>query len=179
MRARWLWMAVALAAGFAGVALAGHLDAGDQLEIAAVRKATVIPTQAVRVAEAQGGVAYGYGMEVDGARHWYEVDVLRDGAPLQVRIDPTSARVVGTSPARGEDAQGAHALAGGELALGAAIAHAERAGGGPALEADAGGTGASVYVDVDVIQQQGRQVAHYRVTRQGGSLVAVLTGHDR
>lgn len=176
MSLRYIVLALALASS--GLALAGQIEPDDRLEIAAAQRASVIPTQAVRAAEAAGGIAYGFGMEVEGARHWYKVNLLRDGKAVQVRVDDTSGKVLGSAPARGEDAQGAHALGGGSLALGAAIAHAEREGRGPALEADAGGTGARAWVDVDVIQDHGRRVAHYRVVAHGTTLTATLTGSD-
>lgn len=168
----------AFAAAALAPAFAGHIDPDDRREIAAARQATVIPTQAVRAAEATGGMAYGFGMEVEGTRHWYKVNLLRGADKVQVRIDATTGKVLGSAPARGEDAQGAHALAGSGLSLAAAVAHAEREGNGPALEADVGKAGDHVYVDVDVIQAQGRRVAHYRVTTQGKALIVTLTGSD-
>lgn len=172
------YVALMLALATSGLALAGRIGPDDRLEIAAVQRASVIPTAAVRTAEATGGTAYGFGMEVEGARHWYKVNLLRGGDKVQVRIDDASGRVLGSAPARGEDAQGARALSGSGLTLGTAVAHAERAGKGPALEADAGGSGARAWVDVDVIQDHGRRVAHYRVSMHGKTLAVKLTGSD-
>lgn len=159
-------------------AFAGNIEAGDHLEMAAVLKSPVTPTQAVKVAEAGGGRAYGYGMEATPHGHWYEVDVLRGNARLELRIDATSGKVLGSSPARGEDAHGAHALDGSKLSFGEAIAQAERVGNGPALEANATGHGSSARVDVDVIQDHGRRIAHYHVSVHGGQIETAMTGTD-
>lgn len=159
-------------------ALAGNIEAGDRVEMAAVLKAPVTPTEAVRIAERGGGHAYGYGMEANRHGHWYEVDVLRGDAKLELRIDAATGKVLGSSAARGEDAQGSHALEGSRLAFGEAVAQAERAGNGPALEANAAGRGERAHVDVDIIQDQGKRIAHYRVSMQGGGLHATLTGTD-
>lgn len=176
MRLRYVVLALALASS--GLALAGQIEPDDRLEIAAAQAASVVPTQAVRAAEATGGVAYGFGMEVEGARRWYKVNLLRGGAKVQVRVDAVTGKVLGSAPARGEDAQGAEALTRTSMTLGAAITHAEREGKGPALEAGAGGMGAQAWIDVDVIQDHGRRVAHYRVTARGRVLQATLTGSD-
>lgn len=66
-----------------------------------------------------------------------------------------SGTVTDSGPARGQDAQGADALDGSKLTFEQAIANAERAGGGPALEANSAGHGNNAYVDVDVIQDHG------------------------
>lgn len=80
-------------------------------------------------------------MEATQRGHWYEVDVLRGNARLELRIDATSGKVLGSSPVRGEDAHCTHALgSGGKLTFGEAIAQAERAGNGTALEANSSAT---------------------------------------
>lgn len=167
-----------LALGMTVAALAGSIEPGDHLEIAAVLKSPVTPTQAVKIAETGGGRAYGYGMEATQHGHWYKVDVLRGDARLELRIDATSGKVLGSSPARGEDAHGAHALDGNKLTFGEAIAQAERVGEGPALEANATGHGDKAYVDVDVIQDHGKRVAHYHVSMHGGQIRTSLNGTD-
>jgi hypothetical protein len=167
-----------LAIGMTAAALAGSIEPGDHLEMAAVLKSPVTPTQAVKIAEAGGGRAYGYGMEATHHGHWYEVDVLRGDARLELRIDATSGKVLGSSPARGEDAHGAHALDGNQLTFGEALAQAERVGKGPALEANATGHGDKAQVDVDIIQDHGRRIAHYRVSMHGGQTRTTLTGTD-
>jgi hypothetical protein len=171
-------LVAALAVGVTAAALAGSIESGDHLEMAAVLKSPVTPTQAVKVAEAGGGRAYGYGMEATPHGHWYEVDVLRGDAKLELRIDATTGKVLGSSPARGEDAHGAHALDGSKLTFGEAIAQAERIGNGPALEANATGHGDKAYVDVDVIQDHGKRIAHYHVSMRGGQIKTTLTGTD-
>ena len=171
-------LVAALALGTTAAALAGSIEPGDHLEMAAVLKSPVTPTQAVKIAEAGGGHAYGYGMEATHHGHWYEVDVLRGDARLELRIDATSGKVLGSSPARGEDAHGAHALDTNTLTFGEAIAQAERVGKGPALEANATGHGDKAYVDVDVIQDRGKRIAHYHVSMHGGQIKTALTGTD-
>ncbi len=146
--------------------------------MAAVLKAPVSPTQAVKIAEAGGGHAYGYGMEATRRGHWHEVDVLRGDARLELRIDATTGKVLGSSAARGEDARGAHALDGSKLHFAEAIAQAERVGNGPALEANAAGHGDKARVDVDIIQDHGKRIAHYRVSRRGGRIATVMVGTD-
>jgi len=170
--------AIALAAGVSSAAFAGHIEAGDHMEMAAVLKAPVTPTQAVKIAESGGGHAFGYGMEANQHGHWYEVSVLRGGAKLLLRIDATTGKVLGSAPARGGEAQGAHALDGSKLDFDEAIAKAERVGNGPALEADAAGHGKDAHVDVDVIQNHGQRVAHYRESMQNGQIHSKLNGTD-
>lgn len=162
----------------ATAAFAGGIEPGDRMEMAAVLKAPVSPVRAVRIAEAGGGHAFTYGMEANPHGHWYEVSVLRGGAKLLLKINAESGRVIGSSAAHGEDAQGAHALDGGKLAFGVAIAQAERAGGGPALEANAVGQGDKAYVDVDVIQDHGQRIAHYRVSLHKGQIETRKAGVD-
>lgn len=159
-------------------AFAGSIEAGDRLEMAAVLKSPITPTHAVKIAEAGGGHAYGYGMEATKSGHWYEVDVLRGDAQLELRIDANSGKVLSSSPARGEDAEGAHALDGSKLGFGEAIAQAERVGHGPALEANAAGHGDKAHVDVDVIQDHGQRIAHYRVSMHAGRIETAMTGTD-
>lgn len=159
-------------------AFAGSIEPGDHLEMAAVLKSSVTPTQAVKIAEAGGGHAYGYGMEATQHGHWYEVDVLRGNARLELRIDATTGKVLGSSPARGEDARGAHSLDGNTLTFGEAIAQAERVGNGPALEANATGAGDKAHVDVDIIQDHGKRIAHYQVSMRGSQIKATMTGTD-
>jgi hypothetical protein len=159
-------------------AVAGSIEAGDRLEMAAVLESPITPTRAVKIAEAGGGHVYGYGMEATNRGHWYEVDVLRGDARLELRIDATTGKVLGSSPAPGEDAQGAHALDGGTLGFGEAIAQAERAGNGPALEASAAGRGDKAHVDVDIIQDHGKRITHYRVSMHAGRIETAITGTD-
>jgi hypothetical protein len=118
-------------------------------------------------------------MEATPHGHWYEVDVLRGDARLELRIDATTGKVLGSSPARGEDARGAHALDGSRLTFGEAIAQAERIGNGPALEANATGRGDKAHVDVDVIQDHGKRIAHYHVSMRGGRIETAVTGERR
>lgn len=171
-------IAMSLALCTTAAAMAGSIEAGDHPEMAAVLKAPITPTKAVQIAESGGGSAFTYGMEANPHGHWYEVSVLRGDAKLFLKIDADTGKVMSSSPAHGEDAQGAHALAGSKLAFGEAIAEAERIGGGPALEANAAGHGTRAHVDVDVIQNQGKRIAHYRVSMQDGKLHATMTGAD-
>lgn len=169
---------LALGIGVTTAAFAGHVEAGDRLEMAAVLKAPITPTQAVRIAENSGGRALSYGMEANQHGHWYEVSVLRGDAKLLLRIDATTGKVLGSAPAHGDDAQGARALQDSKLSFAAAIAQAERLGNGPALEANAGGHAKSAHVDVDIIKDHGQRVAHYRVTLHRGRIDATPIGTD-
>lgn len=171
-------LVTALALATATMALAGSIEAGDQLEMAAVLKAPITPTKAVQIAERGGGRAFTYGMEAIPSGHWYEISVLRGSDKLLLKIDAESGKLISSSPARGDDAHGAHALDASRLAFGEAIAIAERVGDGPALEAGAAGQGDLAHVDVDVIQNHGKRIAHYRVHMSGGKPVATLTGSD-
>ena len=171
-------VALVLGIGFSSVALAGHIEAGDHMEMTAVLKAPITPTQAVKIAESGGGTAFGYGMEANHHGHWYEVSVLRGGAKLLLKIDATTGKVLSSAPATGEDSQGAHALSGSKLTFAEAIAQAERVGHGPALEADSAGHGSIAHVDVDVIQNQGKRVAHYRVVKHNGKIQSTMIGTD-
>lgn len=167
-----------LALPVAAAAFAGSIEAGDHMEMAAVLKSPVTPTQAVKIAENGGGNAYGYGMEATRHGHWYEVDVLRGGAKLDIRIDATTGKVLGSSQAHGEDAEGAHALDGSKLTFAEAMAKAEQVGKGPALEANAAGHGDKAYVDVDVIQDHGKRIAHYHESMHNGQIKSVMVGTD-
>lgn len=173
---RALGVALALTAGT--TAFAGTIEAGDHMEMAEVLKAPVSPTRAVQIAESGGGRAYDYGMEATPNGHWYDVAVLRGSDKLALRIDASTGKVIGSGPAHGEAARGARALEGSGLTFAHAIATAERVGGGPALEANAAGHGAHAYVDVDVIQDRGKRIAHYRVAMRDGQPHATLTGTD-
>lgn len=177
-RAPTRFIVAALVLPITAAAFAGSIEAGDHMEMAAVLKSPVTPTQAVKIAEKGGGSAYGYGMEATRHGHWYEVDVLRGGAKLDIRIDASTGKVLGSSPARGEDAQGAHALDGNTLTFAVAMAQAEQTGKGPALEASAMGHGGKAYVDVDVIQDHGKRVAHYHESMQNGQIKSVMVGTD-
>lgn len=171
-------VAAALVLATTVTAFAGSIEPGDHMEMAAVLKAPVTPTRAVQIAESGGGRAYGYGIEATRSGHWYEVDMLRDNARLELRIDAGTGKLLGSGPARGEDVRGAHALDGGKLTFGEAIAQAERVGNGPALEANAAGHADQAYVDVDIIQNHGKQVAHYHLAMRGGQIHATLTDSD-
>lgn len=167
-----------LALATVATAFAGTIEAGDRLEMAAVLKSAITPTHAVKIAEGGGGHAYGYGMEATNRGHWYEVDVLRGDARLELRIDANTGKILGNSPARGEDVQGVHSLDDSKLGFGEAIAQAERVGNGPALEADAAGYGKDVHVNVDIIQDHGKRIAHCRVSMRAGQIETALTGTD-
>lgn len=175
---RILSCAILAALALAPTAFAGSIEPGDHLEMAAVLKSPITPTQAVKIAEAGGGHAYGYGMEATNRGHWYGVDVLRGDARLELRIDATTGRVLGSRAARGEDAQGAHVLGGSKLGFGEAVAQAERIGDGPALEAHANGRGDKAHANVEIIQNHGQRIAHYRVSMHVGKIETAMTGTD-
>ena len=160
-----------LMAGASLFTTTARADAGDQAEAAAVRKASITPTRAVRIAERSGGRAYAFGMESTAHGNWYEIEVLHDGAALEIRIDPDSGKVLGTGKAHGADAAGAHSLDRSTLTLAAAIAQAERVGNGIAMEASCAGSGDDVHVTVDVVR--GTRIVHYRVSMSGGQIHAV------
>ncbi|HKZ10693.1 MAG TPA: PepSY domain-containing protein [Rhodanobacteraceae bacterium] len=158
-------------------AFAGSIAHEDRMEMTAVTRAPITPSHAIKIAEDGGGTAYGYGMEsTRNGRNWYVVNVLRGGAKLAVRIDPSTGKVLGSSAAKGEGAEGSNALEGSKLTFSEAIAQAERVGHGPALEANAAGHGSNAYVDVDVIK--GKSIAHYRVSARGSQIKTALTGTD-
>jgi len=170
-------LASALTLALALPAFAGSIAHEDRMEMAAVTHAPITPNHAIRIAENGGGTAYGYGMEsTRNGRNWCVVNVLRGGAKLAVRIDPTTGKVLGSSAAKGEGAEGANTLAGSKLTFSEAIAQAERVGHGPALEANAAGHGGNAHVDVDVVK--GQSIAHYRVSVQGGQIKTALTATD-
>lgn len=168
-----LVIAVALAVGASTVVAAAGLDAEDRAEAAAVVHASVTPTHAVQIAEQGGGQAYALGFESSKQGNWYEVEVLRNSTPTEVKIDPSSGKVLGTSKAKGEDTKGAHALAQSKLTLANAVAQAERDGNGTAMEATSMGSGANAHVIVDVVQ--GKAVAHYRVSMNNGQIQTTQT----
>lgn len=168
-----LVIAIALALGTSTIAAASGMDAEDRAEAAAVVHASVTPARAVQIAEQGGGRAYAFGFESSKKGNWYEVEVLRNDTPMEVRIDPTSGKVLGTGNATGEDAKGAHALDQSKLNLTVALSQAERAGNGTAMEATSMGHGAGAHVIVDVVQ--GQNVAHFRVSMHNGQIEATQT----
>lgn len=117
-------------------------------------------------------------MEAVHNDQWHEVDVLRGDAKLELRSDAGTGKLLGSGPAIGEDLQNVHALDGSKLTFSEAIAHAERVGNGPALEANSAGHGDCACVDVGIIRNHGKQVAHYQVSMRGGRIHATLTGTD-
>lgn len=169
-----LMIAVALALGASTVVAAAQLDAEDRAEAAAVVHAPVTPTHAVQIAEQDGGRPYALGFESGKQGNWYEVEVLRNRQPMEVRIDPQTGKVLGTSKAKGEDTKGAHALDHSKLSLSMAVGQAERVGNGTAMEATSMGSGADAHVVVDVVQQD-QKVAHYRVSMHDGQIKAAQT----
>ena len=178
MNRNWLLVAaIALALGVGAVAIAGEMDAEDRAEAAAVVHASVTPMRAVQIAERGGGRPYAFGFESGKQGNWYEVQVLRNHTPMEVRIDPDSGKVLGTSNATGEDTKGAHAFDQSKLTLATAVAQAEHDGNGTAMEATSMGSGAKAYVIVDVVQQ-GLKVAHYRVSLRNGQIEARRTGRS-
>ncbi|HJU08697.1 MAG TPA: PepSY domain-containing protein [Rhodanobacteraceae bacterium] len=164
---------IALALGVATVSAAAGVDAEDRAEAAAVLKAPITPTKAVQIAESDGGRGYALGMESTRKGNWYEVEVLRNDTPTEVRIDPVSGKVLGSGKAHGEDAANAHALDKSDLTLSAAIAQAERTGDGTAMEATSMGSGANASVIVDIVR--GKQISHYRVSMMDSQIHAIKT----
>lgn len=165
---------VAIALGLAAIFTAGtnpaYADAGEADEIAAVSHAEISPAQAVLSAEQHsGGKAFGMGLEVTGHGTWYEVQLSVLGKPMLARVSPSTGAWLGMSPAKGEDAEGLHSLDGRKLDLSHAIAIAERAGHGRALEAGPYGKGASAHYDVDVVRADGG-VAHLKVDADTGEV---------
>lgn len=168
-------LASCLSLALAVPALAVGIAHEDRMEMTAVMQAAITPDHAIRIAENGDGTAYAYGMEsTQSGQNWYEVDVLRGGSKLAVRIDPATGKVLRSNPATGEGAEGSDALQGSKVSFSEAVAMAERAGNGRALEANAAGRGRNAYVDVDVIQ--GKTIAHYRVSMRNGQMQARVTG---
>ncbi len=93
----------AIAAALAAVAIVGALPAfaaehGAQAETAALQKAKVSLTDAIRVAEQQvNGKAVDAGAESHKGSLRYEVEVLNGGSIRKVTVDGQSGQVVATS----------------------------------------------------------------------------------
>lgn len=173
VRKHVLVFALALAATTASAA---GIDAGDRAEMAAVLKASITPAKALEIAQSDGSRAFALGLETAGNGGYYEVSILRNHAKLVLHIDANSGKVLSSGAARGEEGQGAEALVGAKFTFADAIVQAELAGGGPALEASAGGRGEQAHVDVDIIQGRGARIAHYRVSIQAGKWQVSLIG---
>jgi uncharacterized membrane protein YkoI len=145
-----------------------HADANEKAEIAAVRLANITPLSAVaRAQKRSGGEAFGMGLEVSRHGTWYEIQVNVHGKPMLARIDPHNGAWLGMGPAHGEDAQGLHTLDGRKVTLSDAIATAERAAQGRALEAGPYGHGKDAHYDVDVVHKDG-SIAHLSVDADSG-----------
>jgi len=167
---------MAIALTVVSISAAAQMDAEDRAEAAAVVKAPITPTQAVQIAEQSGGRAYALGMESSRHGNWYEVEVLRNNVPTEVRISPVSGKVLGSSKAHGEDAADAHALDRSKLTLTAAIARSERAGNGTAMEATSMGNGDHARVIVDIVKD--KRVTHYRVWMSNNHMHVSRTSHS-
>ena len=175
------WMKAAVAAGLvlagvAGAGVAAHADQNEQAEVAGVRQAAVKPVEAIRTAEQKaGGQALGFGYESDAHTNAYEVTVATKQGLRLVQVDPKSGTVLRV------EKQGRNALAGDGLpardldkarqaqtALADAVASAEQAGGGRALEAGYAMMHGHLGIDVDVTKQ-GR-IASYSVDPASGKV---------
>lgn len=160
---RLLIMALAL-----GVTTSALADSGDAGEAAATLKANITPIQAVRIAQSEShGRAFGMGMEVNGKKHGYEVQLDVHGHPMLGRVAPDSGRWLGMKPAHGEDAQGMDAMKGHAIGLIAAMQAATHSHPGRPLEAGPAGTGAHTYYAVDVVRSDGA-IVHVRVNPDSG-----------
>lgn len=140
-----------------GVALAAT-GGGEQAEIAGVQAARVAPVAAIKAAEAKtGGRAVDFGFEKNATTNAYEVTIATGSGLGKVQVDPSNGAVTGTT------GQPSNALAGDGLppdrigqatvapvSLDAAVAAAEQASNGRALEANYVVRQGHVLVDVDI-----------------------------
>lgn len=127
--------------GGAGAALAAT-GADETAEIASVMAATTSPADAVRAAEASaGGRAVAMGLEEKGnAASYYEVLVASQNGLQQVRLDPATGAVQGATKVGTDALEDLKPAQLGQatsapVTLADAIAAAEHAAGGRALEA--------------------------------------------
>lgn len=151
-------LAGALGVGATGTALAA--TGSEQAEIAGVEAAQVPPVAAIKAAEAKtGGRAVDFGLEKNATTNAYEVTIATASGLNKVQVDPASGAVTGGT------AEPADALAGDGLpanlvgqaaaasvSLGQAVATAEQAGGGRALEANYVVRQGHTFVDADVVR---------------------------
>ncbi len=134
-------LVTAVGLGGAGAAFASATT-DESAEIAGVLQARTDPAAAVRAAEAStGGRAVAMGLEQQGnAAAYYEVLVASHGGLQEVRLDPASGAVQGTTPANAQALENLQPNQLGQVTaapvtLADAIGAAEHAAGGRALEA--------------------------------------------
>lgn len=177
-------LAGALALGGTGAALAAAPGPTEQAEIVALHAASTTPTAAIRAAEAHtGGKALGFGYEKDAAANAYEVTVGSPSGLRMVRIDPVQGTVVNVEnqPANALAADGLPqaALRSAETAptsLAAAVAAAEQAGHGRALEANYVASQGTMRIDVDIAQSG--KIVSYRVDPASGQATLASAGEN-
>lgn len=175
-----LLMTTAILAGVLGVGATGAALAAtgsEQAEIAGVQAAQVAPVAAIKAAEAKtGGRAVDFGLEKNATTNAYEVTIATGTGLSKVQVDPVSGAVTGST------AQPADALAGDGLpanrvgqaaaapvSLDQAVATAEQAGGGRALEANYVVRQGHTLVDVDVVKSGATRA--YTVDAANGHVV--------
>lgn len=129
--------AIALSAvggGFAANPSAGN-DGEEVREIEAVRSAPISLTQAIATAETEsGGIAVSAEAEEKGSHVLYEIMTIGGGKVVEFQVDPQTGDVVETEVVE-EDADEYAGVAQLETSLSSAIASAEQATGGKAIEA--------------------------------------------
>lgn len=168
--------------GGAGAAFASATT-DESAEIASVLQAKTGPAAAVRAAEASaGGRAVSMGLEQQGnAAAFYEVLVASHGGLQEIRLDPASGAVQGTTPAN------AHALetlqpsqlgqaTAAPVTLADAIGAAEHAAGGRALEAGYTIRQGHPVVDVEVATKEGLRQVSVDGANKGQVTVATASG---
>ena len=173
--------AIAFGAGGAFASNHGGRNADTETkEIEAVRTAPVSLPQAIATAETQSnGRALSAEAEDTGSGVLYEVTTFAGGKIVEFQIDPQTGNVVKTEDeqARGDDAEeyaGAGQLT---TTLTAAIASAEQATGGKAIEAGLDDDNGNALYEVEVAAADGT-IHKAHVDAASGQVVKTATGQD-
>lgn len=158
------WMKPALLAGALSLGATGAAFAAannpEQGEMAGVQSAQVAPVNAIKAAEAKSGArAVDFGYEKNATTNAYEVTVATGSGLSMMQVDPTTGAISGATahPANALAGDGLPAndvakAAAAPIRLDAAVAAAENAGGGRALEANYTVRQGQLSVDVDVLK---------------------------
>jgi uncharacterized membrane protein YkoI len=173
--------AIALGAGGGVFAASQSGNNGDDeaREIETVRSAPVSLPQAIATAEKQSsGRAVSAEAEENGSGVVYEVTTFAGGTIVEFQIDPQSGNVVKTEDEQARDDDAEEYAGAGQLTttLGAAIASAEQATGGKAIEAGLDDDDGKAFYQVELAAAG--TIHKVYVDAASGKVVKTATGRD-
>jgi uncharacterized membrane protein YkoI len=140
-------MALVVAAGFA-------TDDDEKQRADALAKASITLSEAVTRAEAKtGGKALEAELEVKKDQAFFEIETVKDGVVVEVKIDAKSGEVTSTEEEKDKKpSKEAEAIKTATVTLAGAIVQAEAAAGGRAVEAELEGEKDQAVFEVGVLK---------------------------